>query len=79
MKNSEIFFVHASIVDKNNTMISDFKGSVLFNIEGKGELIGENPVNFEAGIASILLKTTNLNNVKVTATSNTSKQLIHNF
>ena len=78
-ENNDIFFVYASIVDKNNTVISDFTGSTLFNVEGKGELIGENPVNFEAGVASILLKAnTSLKNIKVTAASKELDVIISN-
>lgn len=71
-EDNDVFFVHANVVDKNNTVISDFKGNIQFNIEGKGSLIGENPVKVEAGVASILLKTNtkNLKDIKVTAISN---------
>lgn len=76
---NDIFFVNAYLVDKNNTVISDFTGSALFTIEGKGTLIGENPVNFEAGVASIVLKAnTNLKDVKVTASSKELYKIISN-
>ena len=56
-KNEDIVFVYAKILDKNNTLISDYEGKIKFQIQGNAELIGENPVKIEAGIASILLKT----------------------
>ena len=66
----DIFFVKAYVVDKNNTLISDFKGKAKFNVKGSGVLIGENPVAFEAGVASIVLKAnTKLKNVEISATS----------
>jgi beta-galactosidase len=78
-EDNDVFFVHAAIVDKNNTVISDFTGNVLFHVDGKAELIGENPVNFEAGVASILLKTnSSLKDVKVTATSKELALIISN-
>ena len=71
-EDNDVFFVYANVVDENNTVISDFKGNIQFNIEGKGILVGENPVIVEAGVASILLKTNtkNLKDIKVTAISN---------
>ncbi|MEN8857380.1 MAG: glycoside hydrolase family 2 TIM barrel-domain containing protein [Flavobacteriaceae bacterium] len=66
----DIFFVKAYVVDKNNTLISDFKGKAKFNVKGSGVLIGENPVAFEAGVASIVLKAnTKLKNIEISATS----------
>lgn len=56
-KNEDIVFVYAKILDKNQTLITNFEGQVKFNVEGDAQLIGENPVKVEAGIASILLKT----------------------
>lgn len=53
---NDIVFVYASIVDINGTVVPDATDLVNFNVEGPGELIGQNPVNAEAGIASILLR-----------------------
>jgi beta-galactosidase len=53
----DVVFMYAKIVDDNNTLITNFEGKVEFKLEGNAELIGENPVTVEAGIASILLKT----------------------
>jgi beta-galactosidase len=78
-EDNDVFFVFANVVDENNTVISDFKGNIQFNIEGKGILVGENPVKVEAGVASILLKTnTNLKDIKVTAISNELALIISN-
>lgn len=79
-EDNDVFFVNANVVDENNTVISDFKGNIQFNIEGKGILIGENPVKLEAGVASILLKTNtkNLKDIKVTAISNELTLMISN-
>jgi beta-galactosidase len=52
---TDLVFVYANVIDKNNTVLPYFNQAVTFVIEG-GELIGENPVKAEAGIASILLK-----------------------
>ena len=69
-ENTDLFFVHAYITDKNGTVIPNYTGPVKFNIEGNAELIGENPVQCEAGIASIILKTTtSLKDIKVTVIS----------
>jgi len=79
-EDNDVFFVYANVVDENNTVISDFKGNIQFNIEGKGILVGENPVIVEAGVASILLKTNtkNLKDIKVTAISNELALMISN-
>jgi beta-galactosidase len=54
---SDLVFVYASILDKNGTLITDVNDKIEFISLGEGELIGENPVKIEAGIATILLKT----------------------
>lgn len=52
----DILFLYARLVDTNGTLVPDSDEKVEFSAEG-AELIGENPVNTEAGIATILLKT----------------------
>ena len=78
-ENTDLFFVHAYITDKNGTVIPNYTGPVKFNIEGNAELIGENPVQCEAGIASIILKTTTgLKDIKVTVISEELDLIISN-
>lgn len=67
---NDILFVYAKILDKNGTLVSSSNASVNFKIKGDAVLIGENDVNAEAGIASILVKVgENSGDVKITATS----------
>ncbi len=53
----DVFFVYASIVDKNGTVVPSVKNLVTFSINGPGNLIGQNPIQAEAGIAPIILQT----------------------
>ena len=58
---ADMIFVYAKITDANGTTIPTATNEVTFSLtEGNGELIGENPVKAEAGIATIILKTKNL-------------------
>ncbi len=52
----DVIFVYARVCDENSTCITDAENLVQFTVEGGGELIGENPVKAEAGIATVLLK-----------------------
>ena len=69
--NPDVVFVYAKIVDSNGTIIPDATSEVTFALsEGNAELIGSNPVKAEAGIATIILKTSNLKTpIKITASS----------
>lgn len=54
---SDVFFVYAEITDRNGTIVPTATHEIYFKLKGEGELIGQNPVKAEAGIATILLKT----------------------
>ena len=58
-ESSDIYIVHAVVKDTYGTLVPNFDGEILFSLEGEDDalLIGENPVACEAGIASILVKT----------------------
>jgi beta-galactosidase len=51
-----VVFVYASVVDENGTVVPDAKNEIHFEIKGNAELIGQNPISAEAGIATILLR-----------------------
>lgn len=72
----DVVFIYASITDANGTIVSEATNSVEFSIEGENaELIGQNPVVTEAGIATILLRTKNLKKpIKIKAKSANLKE-----
>lgn len=76
---SDLVFVYAKIVDLNGTLLPDSKMEITFSTSS-GELIGQNPVKAEAGIATILLRTKNSDEkITINAISGskvTSKQLL---
>lgn len=53
---NDIVFVYAKITDKEGNFEPTATNKVTFKVEGDAELIGDNPVVAEAGIASILLR-----------------------
>lgn len=65
---SDVVFLYAKIVDENGTLVPKNDIEVSFEVTG-AELIGENPVKTEAGMASILLKTRTSENIKLHATT----------
>lgn len=76
---NDVIFAYAKVVDSNGTWIPSFNGSILFDIQGDAELIGENPVTCEAGIASILVRAgENVNNIEVSATFQKENLIVQN-
>lgn len=68
---NDVVFVYASIVDDAGTIVPDATQSVVFNVEGDAELIGTNPINAEAGIATVLLKAGDIGGIlKLSARTN---------
>lgn len=58
MANGEdMFFVYASIVDKNGTVVRDVKKEISFQVTGSGILISPEQVETEAGTATALIRT----------------------
>jgi len=53
----DVLFVYAAVIDQKGTVCPVNGQKVEFTVTGNAELIGENPVSVEAGIATILLKT----------------------
>lgn len=53
---NDAVFVYATITDENGTPVWSDNSEVTFELEGEGELIGHNPINAEAGIATILYR-----------------------
>lgn len=53
---SDLVFAYAKVVDENGTTIPYDESTITFAIQG-AELIGQNPVKAEAGIATILIRT----------------------
>lgn len=67
VNNDDIVFVYASILDKNETVLTNANDKVEFKLKGNAEIIGDNPVKTEAGVASILIKTnTKTKDLKIT-------------
>jgi len=56
-KAQDVIFIYACICDENGIIIPDAAKQIEFIVEGDAKIIGENPVEAEAGIATIILKT----------------------
>jgi beta-galactosidase len=66
----DVVFLYAAITDTNGTILPDAPGSIYFKVEGDAVLTGANPIDAEAGIASILLTGGEKKEpLKITATS----------
>lgn len=68
----DMVFVYARINDDQGTLVPDADNQVQFTLEGTdADLIGQNPIRAEAGIATIILRTNKLTKpLTVTARSN---------
>jgi len=53
---NDVVFLYASVVDSNGTIVPESTERITFSVQGDAELIGKNPIESEAGIASIILK-----------------------
>ena len=53
---ADVVFVYATLTDKNGNTVVDSDRSIQFEVTGGGQIIGQNPVKSEAGIATILLQ-----------------------
>jgi beta-galactosidase len=74
----DMIFVYAKITDANGTIIPTATNQVTFSLlEGNAELIGENPVKAEAGIATIILKTTRFKNPLSIIATGANLQNVH--
>ena len=66
----DMFFVHASVLDANNVVVSDANNTVTFSVTGPAILVYPTSVDAEAGIASVLVRTlTEPGTITVTATA----------
>jgi len=67
---NDVVFAYAAITDKHGTIMPDATNKIMFMVEGEAELIGDNPMEAEAGIATILLKAGSVaDTIKLTAES----------
>ncbi|MDR9414964.1 MAG: hypothetical protein RI564_01680, partial [Gracilimonas sp.] len=53
---NDAVFVYAAITDENGVTVHGASNEVHFEIEGDGKLVGQNPINAEAGVASVLVR-----------------------
>ena len=73
-----MIFVYAKITDANGTIIPTATNEVTFSLaEGNAELIGKNSVKAEAGIATIILKTTRFKNPLSIIATGANLQKVH--
>jgi beta-galactosidase len=72
---SDMVFVYAKITDATGTIIPTATNEITFALtDANAELIGENPVKAEAGIATIILKTTHFKKEITITASGTNLQ-----
>jgi len=53
---NDIVFVYAAVVDVNGTILPLAENNIGFTVKGDAQIIGSNPINAEAGIATVLIK-----------------------
>ncbi|WP_193726511.1 glycoside hydrolase family 2 protein [Paenibacillus guangzhouensis] len=53
---SDFVFAYAEILDANGTVVPSANHAVTFEVEGPAVIVGENPMQAEAGIATVLLQ-----------------------
>ncbi|KAA1189278.1 glycoside hydrolase family 2 protein [Paenibacillus sp. B2(2019)] len=53
---SDFVFAYAEIRDANGTIITSASHEVTFEVEGPAVIVGDNPIQAEAGIATVLLQ-----------------------
>lgn len=51
----DVVFLYAAVVDKTGTILPEADHEIRFETNGDAELIGQNPIAAEAGIATVLL------------------------
>jgi beta-galactosidase len=61
----DLFFVNAWFTDSSGNTVYDADLAVEFELEGKGRIMGDNPVKAEGGIASALIRTEALDSLLV--------------
>jgi beta-galactosidase len=67
---NDVVFLYAAVIDANGTILPEASHEILFEVKGDAELIGNNPMEAEAGIATILLMAGNKGGkVEVSATA----------
>ena len=67
---NDLVFAYAAVVDKEGNILPLAENSIQFMVDGGAEIIGTNPMNAEAGIATVLLKAGELSgDVKLKAVS----------
>ncbi|UCE08574.1 MAG: DUF4982 domain-containing protein, partial [bacterium] len=54
----DMFFVYASVVDENGTIVRDEETEISFHVTGSGILISPEQVETETGTATVLIRTT---------------------
>ncbi len=52
----DTIFVYANVVDKNGTTVWGSDTEITFSVSGPAKLVGDNPTNAQAGIATVLLQ-----------------------